>query len=100
MARGSIAKVNVAQKIAEAFGSDWIGENGGKYYVWADENGERLQIALAMTCPKTMIEAPTTTFNNRMDFESGETFAAPAQPIEISEEEKKNLADLMARLGL
>lgn len=54
MAKGSVAKVNVANKIAEAFGADYVGcEDGKKWYVWADDGGERVQIAITMTCPKT-----------------------------------------------
>ena len=100
MARGNDAKQEVIQRIAEAFGADWIGEVDKKYYVFANENGEKLQIAISLTCPKTQVEVKAPSASNKLNFESGETYAAPAQPIEISEEEKKNLADLMARLGL
>lgn len=100
MARGNEAKQEVIQRIAEAFGADWIGEVDKKYYVFANENGEKLQIAISLTCPKTQVEVKNESYSNKLNFESGETYAAPAQPIEISEEEKKNLADLMARLGL
>ena len=57
MAKGSTAKVNVQNKIAMAFGADYIGEQDKKIYVWADDGGERVQIAIAMTCPKTPIAA-------------------------------------------
>ena len=56
MARGAVAKQLVIKKIAEAFGDDYIGEFDKKFYVWANENGERVQIAISMTCPKTPIE--------------------------------------------
>lgn len=52
-ARGSIAKVNVTETIKDAFGADFVGVSNGKMYVWANDGGERVQIALAMTCPKT-----------------------------------------------
>ena len=47
MAKGAIAKQVVINKIAEAFGADYIGEVDKKLYVWADENGEKIQIAIA-----------------------------------------------------
>jgi hypothetical protein len=37
MARGATAKVNVENKLKEAFGSDWIGIFEKKAYVWADD---------------------------------------------------------------
>ena len=56
MARGQEAKNYVAKKLAEAFGADYIGEIDKKYYVWSKENGERVQVAISMTCPKTPVE--------------------------------------------
>ena len=53
-----------------------------------------------MTCPKTPIgEAGATTDSNVLNFEDGAT-AGGETPIEITTDEKKNVADLMARLGL
>ena len=104
MAKGAVGKQNVIQKIAETFGKDFIGEHDKKIYVWTQENGERIQIAISLTCPKVMIdamdaempEAPTGDFDWSMD-----TPAAPkAAPVEISQEEKDTVANLMAKLGL
>ena len=36
-AKGTTAKINVQNKIALAFGSDYIGEVDKKIYVWADD---------------------------------------------------------------
>lgn len=99
-ARGSVAKEQVAKRMADAFGADWIGERDKKYYVWANENGERVQIAISMTCPKTPIgEAGASADLNVLNFEDGATAGREAQ-VEITVDEKKNVADLMARLGL
>ena len=106
MAKGNIAKQNVVKKIQEIFGADFIGEVDKKIYVWTQENGERVQVAISLTCPKTPIEvsgAPIPNFSGGMDFESmGAATVAPTSyvPAEISEEEKQTVADLMARLGL
>ena len=100
MAKGTVAKEQIAKKMAEVFGADWIGERDKKYYLWANENGERIQIAISMTCPKTPIgEAGATTDSNVLNFEDGTT-AGGETPIEITIDEKKNVVDLMARLGL
>lgn len=100
MAKGAVAKEQIAKKMAEVFGADWIGERDKKYYLWANENGERIQIAISMTCPKTPVgEAGATADSNVLNFEDGAT-AVGETPIEITTDEKKNVADLMARLGL
>ena len=103
MARGSIAKENVTKLIARTFGNDFVGEFDKKLYVWAEENGEKIQIAISMTCPKNPIGAIDYSAEpgNKLDFEN--MSAAAVQPVggaEITEDEKKNIADLMARLGL
>ena len=65
MAKGAVAKENAAKKMAEVFGSNWIGEYDKKYYIWSEENGEKVQIAISMTCPKTPIgEAGAVTDSN------------------------------------
>lgn len=96
MAKGNIAKENIAKRIAQAFGSDYLGEFDKKIYVLGEENGEKIQIAISMTCPKVAVviekEKPV-----EMNFEE---MPVIEQTVEISDEEKKNIADLMKRLGL
>jgi hypothetical protein len=97
MARGSVAKEKVTNKIANAFGEDFIGEVNKKLYVWCDDGGERVQISIALTCPKTMIDAPDKSYTPDNDW-TEDTVETPK--AEITEDEKKNISDLMARLGL
>ncbi len=103
MARGSNAKLEVANRIAEAFGTDYVGESGGNYYVWADDGGSRVQIKLAMTCVKAENEiggTPTpTVVDGGLDFTKS-TPVAPPVPVEVTKEEQENIENLMARLGL
>jgi hypothetical protein len=40
MAKGTLAKQNVTDKIRSAFGADFIGEYDKKIYVWANDGGE------------------------------------------------------------
>lgn len=106
MARGSLAKEDVVRKIAAAFGADYIGEADKKYYVYGEENGEKIQIAIALTCPKVAIEtiavsAPKpTALNFEEDDGPKAKVVVPAAPIEITAEERSNIAAMMARLGL
>ena len=106
-AKGNIAKENVARIIAEAFKQDYIGLYDKKYYVWANDGGEKVQIAISLTCPKTPIEvdASIDTDGGDWDFSDEPKAAGPvavmnAGPAEITEEEKANLADLLNKLGL
>ena len=105
MAKGAEAKQRIADKMAEVFGSDWIGEYEKKYYVWSSENGERTQVAISMTCPKVPIEVSATILEDNSNWDWGNSSTSNTIPstqssAEITEEEKKNLADLMAKLGL
>lgn len=100
--KGSIAKEAVVKKIAEAFGDDFLGEYQKKYYVKAKENGQYVQIAIAMTCPKTPVEdfGSLDFGNNELNFEDGETIKPMKKTTEISPQEEENLRELMAKLGL
>ena len=105
--KGALAKEAVAKKIAEAFGADYVGEVDKKLYVWSQENGEKIQIAIAMTCPKTPVgDVPAMDFSadtGDFDFSGDATTATPPsvfQPAVITAEEKANIASLMEKLGL
>ena len=104
MARGNDAKEYIVNKMAAAFGDAWIGEYSKKYYVWSQENGERIQIAISLTCPKVPVEvatAPTTgDFNFEDDAPNVVVAAGAYQPAEITKEERERVNDLMRKLGL
>ena len=107
MAKGANAKIVVENKIKEAFGSDFVGVADKKIYVWADDGGERVQIAISMTCPKTGIAggdpiAATDNDPGDWNFEDGPSgvTATPFEPAEVSAEEQEKINDLMTRLGL
>lgn len=105
MAKGAIGKANVIKKIQEIFGTDFIGEIDKKIYVWTQENGERIQIALSLTCPKTPVSISNhvPSFGGGLDFEAMDTATAVSDkfvPAEITDEERQTVAELMAKLGL
>lgn len=105
MAKGQEAKSYVAKKLAEAFGADYIGEVDKKYYVWSKENGERVQVAISMTCPKVPVETSGYVQIGDYNFEDDTgavmtTANVPSAPVEISAEERQNIADLMRKLNL
>ena len=106
MAKGTQAKENLINKIIDDNRSNFIGLYDKKYYFWASENGEQIQIAISLTCPKNPIAVDKNINLDGGDFDfSDESKSAAiaitsAEPAEITEEEKKNIADLMAKLGL
>lgn len=69
-----------------------------KIYLQAPENGEMVQIAISMTCPKNTIEvsnAPVVK-NGMIDFEAESTVVAPT----ATAEERETVQEMMRRLGL
>ena len=107
MARGSIAKEWVTQKIIECFGQDSVILSDKKLYITTKENGEPIQVCLALTCPKTMvggeaIEKVVAAAKTGVDFGA---FGAPTEPepvktAEITPDERQRVQDLMKALGL
>lgn len=103
MAKGTNAKNAVINKIAMAFGTDYIGDIDKKVYVWADDGGEKVQIAIALTCPKNPVETGgvSTAPVSGWDFSDNVvTASAPVSKAEITPEEQARIADMMSRLGL
>lgn len=102
MAKGNIAKENIVKVLEKAFGDDYIGEFDKKYYVWADDGGNRIQISIALTCPK-VYRGVEETASTEMNFDDDTESAAEEnvfKPADISKEEQDTLAQLMERLGL
>lgn len=102
MAKGAEAKEYVARKLKEAFGEDYVGEVDKKYYVWSRENGQRMQIAIAMTCPKVPV-GKVPTESGDFDWEGSSVSNEPIvkhNPVEIDDDERARVAELMKKLGL
>jgi hypothetical protein len=104
MAKGAQAKEAIVNKLRTVFGADYIGEYDKKYYVWSQENGERVQIAISLTCPKVPVEVSSAPVAGDFNFEDdtpGVVVAAGGyQPAEITEDERDRVRDLMRTLGL
>ena len=88
--RGSVAKARAIEKIREAFGEDYITTENNKTYIWADDGGERVQIAISLTCPKNFVGA----------YEGIQITNDNVNTTEITDREKHNIELLMNRLGL
>lgn len=101
MAKGAEAKANFIKRIQVALGADYIGEVDKKYYVWSTENGERVQLAIALTCPKTPIASEQAS---GLNFEDDDTGSGPVTGVskkaEMDADEKATLERLMKELDL
>lgn len=101
--RGNVAKQNVINKIKEAFGADYVGEFDKKIYVFADDGGERVQIALSLTCPKSqigVIEENKLSYNTGINFEDSSTIIQGKASSDISKSEREKVRELMKKLNL
>lgn len=106
MAKGNVAKSLAEKRIIEGLGDAYVGTYDKKIYAEFKEDGQMVQVAISMTCPKVPIEftkiSPTT---GKLDFEQKPILgvvadSAPQETYEISEQEKENIEELMKRLGL
>ena len=97
MARGSVAKEEIIQKILKEFEGSFVNDKEIRI-PWV-ENGETLQIKVALTCAKVNVVAPGS--DNAFD-SAGEQAPAPAidGTPELTEEEKTKVNDLITKLGL
>lgn len=103
MAKGALAKENVKTAIKNALDADFVGEYDGKLYTWADDGGNRIQVSIALTCPK-VYRGVEETGNPELNFDDDTPAAADTpsgfSPADITQEEQDTLAELMAKLGL
>lgn len=107
MARGANAKIQVENIIKEAFGTNFAGVADKKLYIWADDGGEKVQIAITLTCPKSNVDFG----DNAGGFiEAGPTTGVVGsyvgkrvtiEPIvEMTPEEEANIQTLLEKLNL
>lgn len=98
MAKGAIVKQVVEDKLREAFGKDFLGIADKKVYVQAEEDGQMVQVAITMTCPKT----PFITDRAAADGFPEGNFADPTEykPAEITSDELDNVRKMIKELGL
>ena len=90
MAKGSLAKEEIVKKILETFDGSFL--NGKELRIPMEENGEVVQIKVGLTCAKVNIEDTSGVL--------GISTPAPAEKVEVTEEERQNVQKLMENLGL
>ena len=92
--RGSVAKLFVENKIKEMFGENFIGSADKKLYVLADDGGQKVQIAISLTCPKVGLDIEGKGFVDDISTYTGEPV------IEITPEEEETIQTLIKKLNL
>lgn len=100
-ARGAESKEKITQKILETFPGSFIYEKEIRVPVM--ENGEQVQIKVVLTCAKVNVECGGDVAlpgDSAVVASTPVVSASGNLPTEPSAEEKKNVADLMASLGL
>lgn len=100
-ARGSESKDIITKKILETFNGAFIYDKN--IIIPMNESGENLQIKVALTCAKVNVEAGGdaavpgfTVAESKLE----SAFPVTTESIQPTEEEKKNVANLLSMLGL
>lgn len=102
--KGTIAKDKVMEAIRNAFDTDFIGVYDKKGYVWVDDGGPKIQVAISLTCPKTPVgEVPISDPESAggLNFEESTAVGVDTfTPADFTEEEIQKIDSLVERLGL
>ena len=98
MAKGSESKDIITQKILEVFSNAFVYEKN--IIIPMNENGEDLQIRVALTCSKVNVERGDAAITPAVAGPVTATATPVATITEPSAEEKKTVEDLMSVLGL
>lgn len=105
MAKGADSKAIVIKKILETFPDSFLYNNDKEIRIPMKENGETIEIKVVLSCAKTPVadaaSAATLDWSSPSATEVGYTATAFQQTAtEISEEDRRKVAELMAKLGL
>ena len=104
MAKGAESKSIVTKKILEAFPDAFLYNSDKEIRIPFTEQGEQVEIKVVLSCAKTIVREampltwsstpPATVVNNPVP--------APVEqaPPQISEEDRRKVQELMAKLGL
>ena len=100
MARGAVSKEKIIKKILDTFEGSFLYDK--EIRIPVTEDGELIQIKVTLTAAKTNVESGDDVKipgieSNEINFETQTT---TKEKIEVTEEEKQNVATLLKNLGL
>ena len=93
MVKGAESKVKLIAKLKEIYPDAF--EYGKEFRIPFEEDGQRIEIKVALTCAKTNVGGDDAPVESGV--QSNDAVNATAAP---TEEEKQNITELMSRLGL
>ena len=99
-AKGTVSKSVVFDKLKEVFPESFWEDEGKILRIPLDEDGTRVEIKVTLTAAKTNLGdgVVASAFSTPISNNTAEATATP--DIEPSQEEKDNVAKLLASLGL
>ena len=104
MARGALSKQEVAKKILSSFEGAFSYNDGKEIRIPLMEDGELIQIKVALTAAKENVNPGDDNIIpgevGSIQTESSTVTKSETKTIEPTEEEKNNVKDLLAALGL
>ena len=98
MAKGSILKQEITNKILETFPGSFLYNNGKEIRICGNENGELLQVKVTLTCAKENVEVGNDNDNNVTI--AANNVVDSNTTVEPTQEEKDNVRRLMEALNL
>lgn len=107
MPKGTVAKAIISKKILDTFEGAFPYNDGKEIRIPIEEDGEIIQIKVTLTAAKVAVEpgsdnaiptADNTVTNNIIS--NSVVNQTSTTIVEPSEEEKQNLQNMLARLGL
>ena len=93
MAKGSIAKIEITKKLLETFEGSFLYNNDKEIRIPFEENGERVEIKVTLTCAKENVGGGNATIETPV--------VQTTTPVtEPTQEELDNIANLLNSLNL
>lgn len=102
-AKGALAKEEIFAKILQTFEGSFVYNSGKEVRIPWEENGNEIQIKVTLTAAKDLVSPNGDAVKaTAVVQEAGpvSSFPAPRKSVEPSDEEKKNVEDLLKSLGL
>lgn len=107
MAKGSVAKSEVYNKIMEIFPGSFMYNSDKELRINTTENGELVQLKLVLTASKTIVENEISSTSSIVEDDCDFPLpwnTVPEEPVkknlEVTQEEKDELSNLMKVLNL
>lgn len=103
-AKGAESKSLVTKKILEIFPNAFLYNSDKEIRIPLTEQGETIEIKVVLSCAKTPVREVTVLdwSGNSSSTPAAEPVPAPSEvtPPQISEEDRRKVQELMAKLGL